>query len=113
MTFTRFAICFHGWRAVCGLEGRREIRRNEGKEFAREDERRVLIALDPFVAARPYRRRVASPERRGEIRARGIVLRVSGMAFPVELESVIGFRTPVDKFRGPRSGKYLSTCCSS
>jgi uncharacterized protein (DUF58 family) len=63
------------------------------KEFAREDERRVLIAFDPFVTAKSDHAEESDPARAAETFER-VVSFCACLAWHFrELESVIGFRT--------------------
>jgi uncharacterized protein (DUF58 family) len=63
------------------------------KEFAREDERRVLIAFDPFVVASDDRSAESDPVRAAETFERAVSFCACLAWHFRELESVIGFRT--------------------
>jgi uncharacterized protein (DUF58 family) len=63
------------------------------KEFAREDERRVLIAFDPFVAAHSDPAEESDPARAAETFERAVSFCACLAWHFRELESVIGFRT--------------------
>jgi uncharacterized protein (DUF58 family) len=63
------------------------------KEFAREDERRVLIAFDPFVVASNGPSTESDPARAAETFERAVSFCACLAWHFRELESVIGFRT--------------------
>jgi uncharacterized protein (DUF58 family) len=63
------------------------------KEFAREDERRVLIAFDPFVVASDDPSAESDPVRAAETFERAVSFCACLAWHFRELESVIGFRT--------------------
>ena len=63
------------------------------KEFAREDERRVLIAFDPFVAAKGDSAGENDPARAAETFERAVSFCACLAWHFRELESVLGFRT--------------------
>jgi uncharacterized protein (DUF58 family) len=63
------------------------------KEFAREDERRVLIAFDPFVVAQSDPAEEVDPTRAAERFERAVSFCACLAWHFRELESVIGFRT--------------------
>ncbi len=63
------------------------------KEFAREDERRVLIAFDPFIAAKSDPAEENDPARAAETFERAVSFCACLAWHFRELESVLGFRT--------------------
>ena len=63
------------------------------KEFAREDERRVLIAFDPFVTAKSGPAEESDPARAAETFERAVSFCACLAWHFRELESVLGFRT--------------------